>query len=285
MHVPTKADPPTSGTRERVEQWGRPISPFPRRGSPIPENEEDNGVDDAGDLDLSLVQPQFQVEKIGDRHVLEPLEDVREPINEIEVPQEPASAPEISETEHNASSRDPTQDNHVEATSGADEANESFGVPPTYPQEDVSEEVQLGDEGFCENGYTKAQERDEAVNAYHPVADHLISAEIFDFHLDDDEGGLVGEDRRDDDVVVRALSEELAPPPQDSQLIEEPIEVDEPMVEPADADADADSEGDSSDESDLSLVKIVSDDPWAAARAAAILKQVCSDSHARVSPF
>jgi len=44
-------------------------------------------------------------------------------------------------------------------------------------------------------------------------------------------------------------------------------------------------EGDSSDESDLSVVKIVSDDPWAAARAAAILKQVCFDSNTHTSPF
>ncbi|KAG6332947.1 hypothetical protein ID866_6142 [Astraeus odoratus] len=29
--VPTKADPPTSGTRGRMESWGRPVSPFPYR--------------------------------------------------------------------------------------------------------------------------------------------------------------------------------------------------------------------------------------------------------------
>ena len=68
-----------------------------------------------------------------------------------------------------------------------------------------------------------------------------------------------------------------------SLTLMERIEVDEPMAEPVD-DADAESEGDSSDDSDLSVMKIVSDDPWAAARAAAILKQVCSDCHARI-PF
>jgi hypothetical protein len=30
MKVPTKVDPPTSGTRDRAEKWGRPISPFPK---------------------------------------------------------------------------------------------------------------------------------------------------------------------------------------------------------------------------------------------------------------
>ncbi|KAH0834907.1 Pex19 protein family-domain-containing protein [Lanmaoa asiatica] len=29
LKVPTKADPPTSGTKERMESWGRPVSPFP----------------------------------------------------------------------------------------------------------------------------------------------------------------------------------------------------------------------------------------------------------------
>lgn len=282
VHVPTKADPPTSGTRGRIESWGRPISPFPRRGSPILENEEDDGVDNAGDLDLSLVQPQFHVEEFGDRHVPESPKDVREPASKIEVPQEPATATEIPETEHNVSSQELTHDNHVAAASGGDEAHESSGGPPTYPQEDHREETETGDESVFQNGDTPAQEQNEAVSQYHPGADSLISVEIFDVHPDDEEGGLVGEEQ-DEEIVVRALSEELASPPPEPQLLEEHIEVDEPMVEPVDADAE--SEGDSSDESDLSVVKIVSDDPWAAARAAAILKQVCLDTHARGFPF
>ena len=286
MQVPTKADPPTSGTRERIEQWGRPISPFPRKGSPIPEleHEEDND----SDLDLSPAQPQFHVEKVEDRRVPESPEDAQEPISEIEVPQVPANAPEISETEHTAPSPDLTHDNHADVTSPGDEAHETSGGPPAYPQEVVGEVVESGDESLCQNGITAAQEGDEAVNVFHPVASQqgdLISAEIFDFHPDSDEGELLGEDQKDEESVDSALSEELASPkqhPPEPQLIEECIEVDEPMAEPAD-DADAESEGDSSDDSDLSVVKIVSDDPWAAARAAAILKQVCSDSHARVS--
>jgi hypothetical protein len=283
LQVPTKADPPTSGTRERAEQWGRPISPFPRRGSPIPEIEVADDVDEAGDLDLSLVQPQFCVEKIEDRHVSEPPRDERELVSKFEAPQEPSKATEISATEQDVSSQDLTHDNHVEVTLDGDEARECSGGPP-YPQEDVREEVEPGDESFFQNGNTQAQEQDEAVNQYDPVANNLISAEILDFHHDSDDGGLVGEDQWDEEVVVRALSEELASPPQhppEPPLLEEHIELDEPMVEPVDADAE--SEGDSSDESDLSVVKIVSDDPWAAARAAAILKQVCSDSRDTVS--
>ncbi|KAG2339679.1 hypothetical protein BDR05DRAFT_967676 [Suillus weaverae] len=45
FQVPTKADPPTSGTKARMEEWGRPVSPFPYearldRSLPDPEDME-----------------------------------------------------------------------------------------------------------------------------------------------------------------------------------------------------------------------------------------------------
>jgi hypothetical protein len=93
------------------------------------------------------------------------------------------------------------------------------------------------------------------VNKYHPVTDDVTFAEHFDVHLDNNEGWPVGKERRDDGVVVRALSEKLAtlrkhlPKP---QLPKDLIEVDEPMVEPADADAESEGDsGDSSDDSEL----------------------------------
>jgi hypothetical protein len=104
VHVPTKADPPTSTTRGRIEQWGRPISPFPRKGSPIPEIVADNGPDDSSDLDLSLAQPQFHQERVEDRHVPEALEDAQEDAQEagstIELQGEHAKPIEIAEMEH-----------------------------------------------------------------------------------------------------------------------------------------------------------------------------------------
>lgn len=304
MQIPTKVDPPTSGTRDRIEQWGRPISPFPHRIEPIPENEVDNGTDETSDSDPSLVRSQFHVEEIGDRHVPEPLgdaqEDARESGNEINVQRENAKATEISETEQITPSKDPADDNHANATShieatrfdkdGSDEAHKSFvELLPTYPQEDIEKDAEPGDEGVGQNGNdTPAQERDEANTEFHSVVaaqqENLISTEIF--HLDNGEDALVEEEQTDEEIVAHTLSEEpgsLTSPlglPLEPQLLEERIEADEPMIESE----DAESEGDSSDDSDLSVVKIVSDDPWAAARAAAILKQVCSDSHTRVCP-
>ncbi|KAI0287106.1 hypothetical protein BC826DRAFT_1046517 [Russula brevipes] len=288
VHVPTKADPPTSTTRGRIEQWGRPISPFPRKGT-------DSGPDDSSDLDLSLVQPQFHQERVEDRHVPEALEDAQEDAQEagstIELQGEHAKPIEATEMEHAVPSKDLAHDNHATVIShievtrfvhqeGSDETHESFGGSPNSPQEDVvGQDSEPGDEGTREDGNTPAQELDEPDSEIHLPGvqqENLISAEIFDVHLDIGEGGLVGEERPDEETVVRALSEEpellTSPrqhPPEPQILVEECIEVDEPMAEPV----DAESEGDSSDESDLSVVKIVSDDPWAAARAAAILKQ------------
>ena len=55
--VPIKADPPTSGTRGRMESWGRPVSPFPyseilERSLPVSDLTED---DIFGDVDTHEV--------------------------------------------------------------------------------------------------------------------------------------------------------------------------------------------------------------------------------------
>jgi hypothetical protein len=297
VNVPTKADPPTSMTRERLEQWGRPISPFPRKGSPIPEVVI--GDDESSDLDLSLEQPQFHLDRRVPEAVEDAQEDAQEPRSEIEVRQEQIKPTEISVTERTVPAGELAHDNHVKATSHVevphfhqernDETSESFGGSPTYPQEHVVVDISPGDERMSQNGNTSAQERDDAIAEFNSIAaqqENLVSTEIFDARLDsDDEGELIGKELADEEVVDRALSEEplsVTSPQQHSsgpQSVEECVEIDEPMADSL----DAESEGDSSDESDLSVVKIVSDDPWAAARAAAILKQVCYNSHTYLS--
>ncbi|KAH9958013.1 hypothetical protein BC827DRAFT_1221608 [Russula dissimulans] len=274
LHVPTKADPPTSATRERIEKWGRPISPFPHKADTIPET-------DRSDSNLPLVQPQFCVEKIGDCYVLEAPDNAQG--SEIEVRQGHSNATEISEVALIASSSVPAHDNHVKAPSqieakllnqeGGEEVQYGFGESPTYPQEDVEEDIEPGDENKGQDGNTPAQEQIETIAEFPPVdaQDEILIS----INPDSGDDELVGEEQTDEEIVDSALSEEpllRALPlqvPARPQSLEECVELDEPMVEPA----DAESEGDSSDESDLSVVKIVSDDPWAAARAAAILKQ------------
>jgi hypothetical protein len=41
MTVPTKLDPPTSQTRQRQENWGRPVSPFPERLNTVDEDDHE----------------------------------------------------------------------------------------------------------------------------------------------------------------------------------------------------------------------------------------------------
>ncbi|KAG1906082.1 uncharacterized protein F5891DRAFT_552063 [Suillus fuscotomentosus] len=53
FQVPTKADPPTSGTKARMKEWGRPVSPFPYearldRSLPDPEDMEIADSEDEG---------------------------------------------------------------------------------------------------------------------------------------------------------------------------------------------------------------------------------------------
>ncbi|KAI0252922.1 hypothetical protein BJV78DRAFT_1197657 [Lactifluus subvellereus] len=283
MQVPTKADPPTSTTRERIEQWGRPISPFPLKGSPIPENDADIEADESSDLGLPLAQPQLHVEKCVDRHVPEALEDAQAPGNEIEVHQEEPEDTVISET---MPANDFAYDNYIESATDIeathldqetrDEDHEGILGSPAYPQEEVRARLGPREESVGVKGNSPDQEQGET--EFHPITtlqEDLIFTQVPNVLGDGSQAEPVGEGLTDEEIVVRALSEEppqLGSPRQptpEGQSLEERVEVDEPMPETE----DAESEGDSSDESDLSVVKIVSDDPWAAARAAAILKQ------------
>ncbi|KAG2034013.1 hypothetical protein BDR03DRAFT_1094009 [Suillus americanus] len=69
FQVPTKADPPTSGTKARMEEWGRPVSPFPYearldRSLPDPEDMEvadsENEVTEGNILDALDFESVFE---------------------------------------------------------------------------------------------------------------------------------------------------------------------------------------------------------------------------------
>ncbi|KIJ63731.1 hypothetical protein HYDPIDRAFT_112668 [Hydnomerulius pinastri MD-312] len=62
VKVPTKADPPTSGTRERMESWGRPRSPFPyseimERSLPLSDFTDEEDIAAAPDFDELEADP------------------------------------------------------------------------------------------------------------------------------------------------------------------------------------------------------------------------------------
>ncbi|KAG1884378.1 hypothetical protein F4604DRAFT_1733045 [Suillus subluteus] len=69
FQVPTKADPPTSGTKARMEEWGRPVSPFPYearldRSLPDPEDMEvadsENEITEGNILDALDFESVFE---------------------------------------------------------------------------------------------------------------------------------------------------------------------------------------------------------------------------------
>ncbi len=291
VRVPTKADPPTSTTRERIEQWGRPLSPFPRKVGAIPEHSD---VEENSDVDLPLAQLRFSDQQKEDGHVPETLGDAGQPGSESEVHQErftDREHPEMVESvladdfAHESRVTPPIPTEVARCDQEGDAEGEFTQASPTSPQEDVV----AGDESACQgqNENAPAEERRETVPEVHTVTtlqdDSLDSTSI---HRDISPSELVGEEQTDEVSVEYALSEEPQPytlpqseTPEPQVAPDERIEADEPMPETV----DAESEEDSSDESDLSVVKIVSDDPWSAARAAAILKQVCSSSTPSVS--
>lgn len=278
VSVPTKADPPTSATRERIEQWGRPLSPFPRKVGVIVEDDAHSDVEEISDVDLPLAQPLFSTQQKKDD--LAP--EAEQPGFESEVHQE-----QITDTEHLAS------------VLADDLAHESRIIPPipteTVPcdQEGGAEDTRgsppedvVVESAYHDQNESFAEERRETVTEVHAVTILQDDLDITPINLDVIPSELGGEEQTDEVFVEQTLSEEpqpsISPEPRSpgpQAAPEERIEADEPMAEAA----DTESESDGSDESDLSVVKIVSDDPWAAARAAAILKQVCSNTNSFAS--
>ncbi|KAI9458933.1 hypothetical protein BJY52DRAFT_406246 [Lactarius psammicola] len=279
VRVPTKADPPTSTTRERIEQWGRPLSPFPRKVGAILEGDAHSDVEENSDVDLPLAQPRFSNQQNEDGHVPETLGDAGQPSSQSEVHQEGFTVIEHPEMGECVLADDLTYESRVtppipieaaHCDQEGDVENKDTQGSPTSPQEDVvagdGERVYQG-----QNENAPAEEWRETVAT--PQDDDLNSVSI---HHDISPSEVVGEEQTDEVFVEHALSEEPQPftpsqpqTPGSQAALNERIEADEPMPETVDAESDEDS----SDESDLSVVKIVSDDPWAAARAAAILKQ------------
>ena len=286
VRVPTKADPPTSATRERIEQWGRPLSPFPRKVGAILEGDAHSDAEENSDVDLSLAQPQFSNQQKEDGHAPGTLGDAGQPEFESEVHQERSTDAEHPEEgvladdlAHESRVTPPIPAEATPCDQEDDAEGEVIQGSPASPEEDVAAGDEIAYQGQDE--HAPAEERLETVPQVQAVTTLQDDLNSISIDLDISPSELVGEEQTDEVFVEHALSDELEPKPQpfiSPQLqtpgpqaaSDERIEADEPMLETV----DAESEGDSSDESDLSVVKIVSDDPWAAARAAAILKQV-----------
>jgi len=314
--VRTKMDPPSSATRVRMEEWGRPITPFPRKikrlelvreeGSPGVAPEE-HSQDEDGPNDEEQQSPEGEVYATEDgedeeeeRQVSVHLDDEEEdlspePVATPNMEQEPASPFDFDASFEGQSvvlERD---------SPGQDVLDLSVDHHPVL--EDASSVANLAEEGQEEEDEEEREvrelsvEQEEELPSVRPtrsptpnpalVADKRISPSPFrdvtpvPFVVDGREASHVGVSTpipQDTEVRVEEQHQDTTPQRQADFLPR-----DEPTLVQAvvDEDTSDDGDGDESEDLDLEVVKITSADPRAAARAAAILKQVLPSCRVR----
>ncbi len=250
--VKTKNDPPSSATRTRMEHWGRPISPYPctrRRVSCVVEEDDDNEAEEPVILEKATLQQYNNAP--GD------------PLPSIDDDNEAA------------------EENQLGAISvGVDKE----GQDPDDSQENASRAMQINQED-----QDAQEEREVREMSIGPGEDELSvqSATIVPSDNDAEEERQVREMSIEKDIPVPPKPTFLKPVIEPvaaavhffTEQHEAPVaEMDlnsSPVVDAEVQVTEAMDESDSSDEEiDMGVVKITSSDPRAAARAAAILKQV-----------
>lgn len=112
LQVPTKMDPPSSATKQRMDTWGRPISPFPlskkpssgisRPYSPIPESptrgEEVPELPVADEEELAELDDSHMSDSPSPQRA-SPLfshQDYDSPVEEVSAPRSPSPPPPLS---------------------------------------------------------------------------------------------------------------------------------------------------------------------------------------------
>lgn len=251
IKVPTKQDPPSSATRTRMELWGRPISPFPKVKvlDLVGEDEEEEAREEEAVRGMSIEPEGVELvesstskegqDRASIAQELEDDEDVREEEQVRKMSVEPEEIVESLVTH----------------------------VPGEASQSDEEEELQVREMSI------EIDEEDSLSNQEMELPDMLQSTR---------------EPSPAPTVVDILPSKSFSLPSVESLEKISSLEPDTQTVVDEDSqmqgvasefkDSMVDDEGDSvSDMEDMpGFVKITSADPRAAARAAAILKQVCS---------
>ncbi|KAH9924216.1 uncharacterized protein B0H18DRAFT_439080 [Fomitopsis serialis] len=330
MAIPTKADPPSSCTRMRMDKWGRPKSPHPRRSlAALEEGEE--GVDEDEDEDEVMKEVEEAEESEGreedvlegqdvelEEEVYQPLVEVREELaldedeESYEARYEPAVIPveepdfvdlsvEVHEDSRTPSptpfellTQKTTEQYDFDVLMDDASDQDTLTEPdPDLADDFVSELSSKGKERAIVHSDVSPLPSTSTVTVEAPTeAEVEVVEEYSSVDVDEEE-----EDRSDEAVIDRELSvlpddeseeeEEIEattevlqhafhPPSESRSTDAEANPVRSPEVQPAAADeydnpADG-SDDDESDSLDDGVIKITSDDPLAAARAAAILR-------------
>ncbi|KAH6909522.1 hypothetical protein BKA70DRAFT_1276401 [Coprinopsis sp. MPI-PUGE-AT-0042] len=289
LRVRTKADPPSKATLERMEKWGRPVSPFPEEGRSFAGSQE-AGLEAMGlPVQDTPTHEELQRPAVG-RYDDEQLEEFAEDEQEVEEEQQPRRSEDSEDEEEvvrlsmGLGEEDEEQEGTVRHHHSGSEEEEDEGMienripddlPPSSPpsmasssplklhQEDEEMEYSSEDHERYESesplkrksgGYSSSPYRHEETfyDTVVPMPQEPGS-EVQDL---DEEEDVDSQEEEDDEPAMYEEDEQ-----EDGPAIQE------------DADEENDDDDSTDLEADMSMVKIVSADPRAAARAAAILKQ------------
>ncbi|KAI0318078.1 hypothetical protein OF83DRAFT_1282963 [Amylostereum chailletii] len=339
MKVPTKVDPPTSNTRERIDRWGRPISPFPlklkgkrRAVDPLDEEEEEEEEEEE-DGQGAVLEGGLQFDRRLDGSSLEGLtqqDDQEADMNDISLSHDsldhnvsfvqeedllssmaPNEDDEMSDLYADPPSPTPStrHNNYAPVDESPREAPQSLATNVTSrvsPGPNVIDRPLEPVGGDSDSGFDSgSQERSiediivDVGPSRHPsrtasppppapgprrVSSPRRVAPLQPIspprRVSPPPRALSVEEQEEEEeeAVDRHLSEEPEQTSQSEHVLERPIEHElsqddvhmaEPQAEDEQDSDDSEGEGDA----DSSVIKIVSDNPWQAARAAAILKQ------------
>ena len=314
MKVKTKADPPSSATRGRMEQWGRPISPFPKIKKPNwlggvveeeqpslaaeevpqeqPEEEELELQPQAEETSLEQEEEERQEEEEVRRMSVEP--DIRD--ESFEEPQNVSLDVDSSFESHLERIEDETPDNSFSQEEGSSIESQERSIEEADEEEDEEErevrqmsvehdsevEGNQNDSAAASISQEQAQETLPSVSSSLEGAPPLrqaspavgpqkvlgVDSSIPFPSLAPSGASLTTHQPQLDENLVAALRD-------DDTFMHDVEPSPEQQVACSD---DEESEDDSSDGEAVGVVKISSTDPRAAARAAAILKQVRSEA-------
>ncbi|TFK67570.1 hypothetical protein BDN72DRAFT_90243 [Pluteus cervinus] len=267
MKVPTKQDPPSSATRDRMEKWGRPISPFPRKsgGNALQTLEDDIEPDELGSpiqkLDFSRVRDNT------------PQPSAATPLPSDAQLQRAAIELDTADLDQDSEIEELTQQDIMPARAQAEHVHQDPNVSGdsnmSFPEPDAMES-HSGDEAEEEEVRLLSVEPESHEERVQSPGDDQHDATPVELTHDDPVNQPLA--MQQDDVHAEA-SESSHSPSAYSILFprREPLV---PQVNDA-VDTSIDDEDGTEEEYDtgLGVVKISSSDPKAAARAAAILKQ------------
>ena len=287
MLVRTKQDPPSSATRERMEEWGRPISPFPKKVPRLSFLEEEKETDEEHqEVD------QRQVGSQEDDEYMRREEEEREEEEVRQMSVEPEQLLENVADSANVSS----DAKHLQDDMGLELSTQDFTQPiiphdvqqsprsllPDMPQQQESEEEEEQEVRQMSVEFDDDEEPASPFDEVDPVPPQLMENPAC--------GNQV--------VSIPAFQSRQPSPTPAIELFAFPSIGSSPEADPSShstpengitpaeninenhqrqtlvSEQGEDDDQSSDDGDELSLVKITSADPRAAARAAAILKQV-----------